>query len=52
MSEKNACIYFFLSVDNLQLRGYSSVGRATGSQSVGREFDSPYLHQFREVEGV
>ncbi len=24
--------------------GYSSVGRATGSQSVGREFDPPYLH--------
>ena len=24
--------------------GYSSDGRATGSQSVGREFDPPYLH--------
>ena len=28
----------------LTKRGYSSVGRATGSQSVGHGFDSHYLH--------
>lgn len=28
----------------LTQRGYSSVGRATGSQSVGHGFDSHYLH--------
>ena len=27
-------------------RGHSSVGRAIGSQSIGREFDPPWLHQF------
>ncbi len=27
--------------------GCSSVGRATGSQSVGREFDPPQLHQLK-----
>ena len=33
-----------------RLRGYSSVGRATGSQSVGRRFDPDYLHHFRKTE--
>ena len=26
-------------------RGYSSVGRAIGSQSIGQGFESPYLHK-------
>ena len=32
-----------------QARGYSSVGRATGSQSVGHGFDSHYLHKRPEL---
>ena len=31
--------------DIAQLWGYSSVGRASGSQSLGRRFDPDYLHQ-------
>ena len=29
--------------------GYSSVGRANGSQSLGQEFDPPYLHQLKKA---
>ena len=40
-----------LSLDRKKLFwGYSSVGRATGSQSVGQGFDPPYLHQFLKKE--
>lgn len=32
-------------IKEVKIWGYSSVGRATGSQSVGRRFDPDYLHQ-------
>ena len=37
-------LYFSYIQPTIQLWGYSSVGRATGSQSVGHGFDSHYLH--------
>ena len=39
-------LLFFLRYCKMQYMhwGYGSVGRATGSQSVGRRFDPGYLH--------
>ena len=39
------CFFFYDIVKcNICIGGYGSVGRATGSQSVGRRFDPGYLH--------
>lgn len=36
-------------LNNVYMRGYSSVGRANGSQSLGRRFDPDYLHQILQA---
>ena len=39
------CFFFYDIVKcDICIGGYGSVGRATGSQSVGRRFDPGYLH--------
>ena len=38
-----------LNQDYYCIRGCSSVGRANGSQSLGREFDPPQLHQYKKI---
>lgn len=45
---KKTCFLFFQGVNVSALRGYSSDGRAIGSQSIGQGFDPPYLHQLSE----